>query len=137
VQGQPTGTNVFSYTPLDQLSRAINTKGTGATVRSYHLDGQGNIIDVTNDLTLDLYVRDATLPEPADFQMDRYTVTPFNSQQYDHNGNLILMTPVAKNLASWVLSADNVFPKSNDLLSEGDSTPTQDPTTFCTKEETE
>jgi hypothetical protein len=95
VQGQPTGTNVFSYTPLDQLSRAINTKGTGATVRSYHLDGQGNIIDVTNDLTLDLYVRDATLPEPADFQMDRYTLTPFNSQQYDHNGNLILMTPVA------------------------------------------
>jgi hypothetical protein len=100
VQGQTTGTNVFSYTSLDQLSRAINTKGTGATVRSYHLDGQGNIIDVTNDLTLDLYVRDATLPEPADFQMDRYTVTPFNSQQYDHNGNLILMTPVAPGGAS-------------------------------------
>jgi len=50
---------------------------------------------------------------------------------------MILMTPVAKNLASWVLSADNVPPKTNDLLSEGDSTPTQDPTTFCTKEETE
>jgi hypothetical protein len=35
---------------------------------------------------------------------------------------MILMTPVAKNLASWVLSADNVSPKTNDLLSEGDST---------------
>jgi hypothetical protein len=40
---------------------------------------------------------------------------------------VILMTSVAKNLASWVLSANNGSPKTNDLLSEGDSTQHKSP----------
>jgi YD repeat-containing protein len=92
---QPTTTNIWSYTPLNQLSKAINTKGTGATLRSYHLDAKGNRIAVTNDATVDLYSRDATLPEPADFQMDQYTLTPFGIEQHDHNGNLIQLSSAA------------------------------------------
>src|SRR6202030_1915854 len=65
-QGQDTLTNTWEYTPLDQLSRAINTKGTGATVRSYNLDHKGNRLEVTNDVTVDVYTRNATLPEPGD-----------------------------------------------------------------------
>ncbi|EEF60515.1 RHS repeat domain-containing protein [Pedosphaera parvula] len=92
VQNQPTATNLWSYTALNQLSKAINTKGTGATLRSYHLDAKGNRLEVTNDVTVDVYTRDATLPEPADFQMDQYTVTPFGTEQHDHNGNLIQLS---------------------------------------------
>jgi YD repeat-containing protein len=89
VQGGDTTTNLWSYDVLNQLTRAINTKGTGATVRSYHLDGQGNRLEVTNDVTVEVYTRDASLPEPADFQMDQYSVTPFGTEQHDRNGNLV------------------------------------------------
>jgi YD repeat-containing protein len=95
VQDQPTTTNFWAYTALNQLSRAINTKGTGSTFRSYHLDGKGNRIAVTNDATVDIYTRDATLPEPADLQMDQYTVTPFGTEQHDHNGNLVQLNAPA------------------------------------------
>ena len=44
---------------------------------------------MTNNGAVQLYTRDATLPEPADFQMDQYTQTPFDSRQYDHKGNLV------------------------------------------------
>ena len=85
-------TNIWAYTPLNQLRRAINTKGTGSTSRSYKLDRQGNRLCVTNGPVVEVYTRDATLPEPADFQMDQYTFTPFGAQQYDHNGNLAAST---------------------------------------------
>jgi RHS repeat-associated protein len=34
------------------------------------------------------YVLDATLPEPADFQVNQYTRTPFDARLNDRNGNL-------------------------------------------------
>jgi hypothetical protein len=37
------------------------------------------------------YLRDATLPEPADFQIDQYTRTPFDTRTYDRNGNVLSM----------------------------------------------
>ena len=62
-QGQSMQTNIWEYNPLNQLSRAINTKGTGAIARGYHLDALGNRIDVTNGMNVEIYTRDATLPE--------------------------------------------------------------------------
>ncbi|MDB6034581.1 MAG: wapA, partial [Verrucomicrobiales bacterium] len=88
VSGQPATTNVWEYDALNQLGRAINTKGTGSNFRSYHLDGKGNRLDVTNGVALETYTRDGALPEPADFQMDQYTTTPFGNEQHDPNGNL-------------------------------------------------
>jgi YD repeat-containing protein len=87
-QGGDTTTNVFEYDPLDRLSRAINTKGTGATVRLYTLDGVGNRQVVSSNGIAEPYSMEATIP-PADFQMNQYTMTPFGSQSYDENGNLV------------------------------------------------
>jgi phage tail-like protein len=95
VGNQPMLTNTFTYTPLDQLSKAINTKGTGAVVRGYHLDSLGNFLDVTNGTVVSSYTRDASIP-PGDFQMDQYTTTPFGSELHDHNGNLVQVTTPTK-----------------------------------------
>src|SRR3982751_472862 len=40
--GQGTLTNRWAYDPLNQLTRAINVKGTGSNFRGYHLDAEGN-----------------------------------------------------------------------------------------------
>ena len=84
----PMTTNVFEYDPLDRLSRAINTKGNGSTLRSYTLDGNGNRQLVVSNGVAELYSMEATIP-PGDFQMNQYTLTPFGFQSYDDNGNLI------------------------------------------------
>lgn len=85
-------TNVFDYDPLNRVRLAIKTKGTGAQRLDYSLDGKGNRNTVTiNDngtILTHIYTRNAALP-PGDFQMDQYTGTPFGSQQYDANGNVI------------------------------------------------
>src|ERR1700722_9595443 len=95
VQGGDTLTNTWSYDPLNQLTKAINTKGNGATLRSYSLDAQGNRRAVTNNGAVQVYTRDATLPQPADFQMDLYTSTPFGNELHDNNGNRIQLSSPA------------------------------------------
>ena len=57
--------------------------------RTYGLDANGNRQQVVQDGAVMLYQMDNALPEPADFQMDQYTVTPFGAEEHDHNGNLI------------------------------------------------
>ncbi len=88
VAGQGTLTNRWFYDPLNQLSRAINTKGTGSKFRTYHLDAEGNRLEVTNDAVVEVYTRDATSP-PADFQVNQYTTTPFGNELHDDNGNRV------------------------------------------------
>ncbi|NOS72427.1 MAG: hypothetical protein HOP33_21210, partial [Verrucomicrobia bacterium] len=88
-QGGDMTTNVFEYDPLDRLSRAIAVKGTGATLRTYVLDGNGNRQLVISNGVVETYQMDATIP-PADFQMNQYTLTPFGAQSYDENGNLVV-----------------------------------------------
>lgn len=65
-----------------------STDGMLENETTYTLDGNGNRIAVSSGGAVMPYTMDATLPEPADFQMDQYTVTPFGGQQYDRNGNL-------------------------------------------------
>jgi YD repeat-containing protein len=86
-------TNIFEYDALDQMRLAIKTKGTSAYRNDYTLDGNGNRVNVlvtdNGAAQLQEYTMSTTTPEPADFQMNQYTMTPFGSQQYDKNGNLI------------------------------------------------
>jgi phage tail-like protein len=89
IQGAPTRTNTFGYDALNRMSLAISANRGVTTRNDYTLDAVGNRLTVTNDGTASSYTRDTTTPEPADFQMDQYTLTPSSQQQYDRNGNLI------------------------------------------------
>ncbi|MDB6108505.1 MAG: repeat protein, partial [Pedosphaera sp.] len=113
--GQLTLTNSWDYTALGQLSKAINTKGSGATLRTYNLDGEGNRLSVIDNGVVESYARDATLPAPADFQMNQYTMTPFGLQTYDDNGNLI-----ARHSASQQL--EHVYDYADRLVAVNDFT---------------
>ncbi|MBK8000745.1 MAG: hypothetical protein IPK15_19040 [Verrucomicrobia bacterium] len=41
------------------------------------------------------YTMDAGTPEPADFQMNLYTITPFGTQSHDRNGNRVALNSPA------------------------------------------
>ncbi len=89
VQGQSSTTNVWTYDILSQMRLAIKTKGTSAQIDEYELDANGNRLSTTLDGLHGTYTMNATTPEPADFQMNQYTTTPFGTRIYDHNGNLV------------------------------------------------
>lgn len=89
VFGGDTLTNTLEYDALDRLRLAIKTKGTSAQRVDYSLDGNGNRLEVAVDFVPQPYVMDNAFPDPADFQVNQYTVTPFGNQSHDQNGNLI------------------------------------------------
>ena len=83
----PQLTHDYSY---DAIYRLVNTTVTDSgPVRNtdYSLDGVGNRTDVTGSSDPGAYTMDGTIP-PADFQMNQYTDTSFDSREYDDNGNL-------------------------------------------------
>lgn len=90
--GGPTTTNLFAYDALDRLTQFTRAAGGPDDLfRSYSLDGNGNrTLGISNGVAAP-YVMDRTFPDPADFQMNQYTFTPFvlAPEQYDSNGNLI------------------------------------------------
>jgi YD repeat-containing protein len=94
-QGQSSTTNTWTYNALSEMRMAIKSKGTGAQVYEYELDENGNRRATTLDGVVGLYTMDATSPEPADFQVNQYTTTPFGSSVYDRNGNLVSMPGAA------------------------------------------
>jgi YD repeat-containing protein len=84
----------LTYDALEQLVESSDSVVTRDTV--YALDAAGNRSHVITNgvlMTPD-YAMNNTLP-PGDFQMNRYTATPFGSQQYDANGNLIVRASAA------------------------------------------
>ncbi len=87
--GGDTLTNLFDYDALDRLRLAIKTKGTSAQRKDYTLDGNGNRQSVAVDLVPEPYIMDNTFPDPADFQMNQYTLTPHGLFEYDANGNRV------------------------------------------------
>ena len=89
-QGGSTVTVVRAYDKLHRLLRVRKSQGAATDETDYLLDAEGNRLAVTNNGAPSFYARDATLPEPGDFQMDQYTITPFASEQYDRNGNLVV-----------------------------------------------
>jgi YD repeat-containing protein len=87
--GGPTRTNTFAYDALDRIGG--NLDSVLNLIRVYELDANGNRVNVFSNGVVQPYIMDATFPNPADFQMNQYTFTPFvlAPQQYDQNGNLI------------------------------------------------
>jgi RHS repeat-associated protein len=74
----------FSYDSAGRLIRAA-TAVAGPT-NAYTLDGVGNRTSVTGT-NAGSYFMDPSA-SVADFQMNQYTTTPFDSRTYDTNGNL-------------------------------------------------
>ena len=88
--GGPVTTNAYGYDRLHRLTRGTRSGGSpGDYEKTYVLDANGNRLQVTNNGLAEVYTMDATLPEPADRQMDQYTETPFGSETHDANGNRI------------------------------------------------
>jgi YD repeat-containing protein len=89
IQGGHMNTNQFGYDALDRLVSFTRSAGTTEDVfKSYALDGNGNRQFAFSNGLAQPYLMDDTLPDPADFQMNQYTFTPFGSQMFDENGNL-------------------------------------------------
>ena len=89
-QGAPTTTNLFAYDALHRLTRGTRISGSvNDYSRTYVLDANGNRQQVIQDGAVSDYTMDNALPEPADFQLNQYTLTPFGAEQHDRNGNLI------------------------------------------------
>ncbi|UCC29379.1 MAG: hypothetical protein JSU86_14400 [Phycisphaerales bacterium] len=90
--GGPLLTHNYSYDDIYRLVHTTVTEGLPPlTIREtdYTLDGVGNREEVAGMPDSGEYVMCDTLGEPGDFQMNQYTSTPFDSRQYDENGNLI------------------------------------------------
>lgn len=77
--------SVYRY---DSANRLVHSESNSLAGIDYALDGVGNRLLVTGGGG-GAYAMDATLPEPADAQMNQYTYTPFDSRAYDRQGNLI------------------------------------------------
>lgn len=83
-------THRFAYDSMRRLRQTVVTNSVGAVLRDtfYNLDGADNRATVTGSPDPGGYTLSATLPEPADRQMNQYTATPFDSRSYDRSGNV-------------------------------------------------
>jgi YD repeat-containing protein len=86
----PNGTaHTYQYDSIYRLARSTKTPATGSpTTIDYGFDGVGNRATVTGGSDAGSYFMNNTQPEPADFQMNQYTTTPFDARLNDRNGNL-------------------------------------------------
>ncbi len=80
-------THNYQYDSIYRLIRSTKTPP-GGTI-TYNFDGVGNRTTVTGGTDAGSYFMSTATPEPADFQMNQYTTTPFDSRQYNKNGNFI------------------------------------------------
>jgi YD repeat-containing protein len=87
VPGGPLLTNRWDTDALDRLVQSVRATGDAQSFRQYQLDPNGNRQSVIENGMAQAYLMNNTLPEPADFQMNHYTVGPFGEYQYDANGN--------------------------------------------------
>jgi phage tail-like protein len=96
----PTGvpaltTNIFGYDALDRMTSFSRNRASSAYTKNHSLDSNGNRQSVSSNGVVEIYTMDNGTPEPADFQMNQYTGTPFGIEQHDHNGNLISVDTAA------------------------------------------
>ncbi len=93
--GGPRLRHDYTYDAIYRLEHTVVTDQTDpldpVQVRDtwYTLDGVGNRIEVMGDIDPGPYAMDPTVPDPADCQVNQYTQTPFDSREYDENGNLV------------------------------------------------
>ena len=89
---QAAGTHAFELDALNRITRStITTNETIPPVldRTYTYDAAGNTLSVSGFPGAGHFTLDPTTPEPADFQVNQYTTTPYDQREYDHNGNLV------------------------------------------------
>ncbi len=92
----PTGvpamtTNLMGYDALNSMSSFARNRASSAYTKTIAMDGNGNRQMVASNGVAAFYTMDPTLPQPADFQVDQYTGTPFGSQEHDLNGNMVFI----------------------------------------------
>ncbi|MBI4603057.1 MAG: phage tail protein, partial [Planctomycetes bacterium] len=81
----------YAYDAAHRLIQgSFGVPGAAPRITSYLLDPAGNRTEVAGSVDPGPYVLDPTLPEPADFQVNQYTRTPFDERAHDRNGNLTL-----------------------------------------------
>ena len=82
----------YGYDSLYRLTRSTRTAlGLPPSVVEYTLDAAGNRLFVAGGSDAGPYTMDATLPEPADFQVHQYTTTPRGPRSYDRSGNAVVL----------------------------------------------
>lgn len=95
-QGTPLQTNRWEADALNRLVQSDTFHGNvWANSRTYQIDANGNRQFVLENGVAQPYVMDPKLPEPADFQMNQYTASPFGEYLYDPNGNRVSMQSAA------------------------------------------
>ena len=82
-------TNQYGYDAMHRLRHSRRSGHVVAGDFDYVCDVNGNRLQVTNNGAVEVYAMDATTPEPADFQMNQYTTTPFGAEQHDAQGNRV------------------------------------------------
>lgn len=79
----------YQHDSIQRMVRSLHSPpGPPAGQTDYHLDDVGDRITVTVGGVPQIYTKDPTMPEPADYQMNQYTTTPSYTRRYDRNGNL-------------------------------------------------
>jgi RHS repeat-associated protein len=83
----------YTYDALHRMTQSVMTPDVGsAETISYSLDDVGNRTSVTGGSNPGIYTLDPTVPDPDDYRMNQYTITPFETgREYDLNGNLTLI----------------------------------------------
>jgi len=82
------GGNTHTYQPDSVYRYARFQNSSAPTDTNYTYDGVGNRTQVTGGSAPGNYALASTSP-PSDAQANQYTSTPFDTRQYDANGNLI------------------------------------------------
>ncbi len=102
--GGPRLRHDYTYDSIYRLEHTLVTDQTDpldpVQVRDtwYTLDGVGNRLEVTGEIDPGTYALDSTAPLPADCPVNQYTDTPFDSREYDENGNLVRILAVTGDL---------------------------------------
>ena len=83
----------YGYDSAGQMTHSVETPPAmppSPVTIDYTLDGVGNRLSVAGGPEAGPYGMSASLPEPADRQVNQYTSTPFDgARSYDRNGNLV------------------------------------------------
>ncbi len=100
--GGPQLIHDYAYDDAFRLIGTTVTDSVPTIVRQtdYAFDGTGNRTSVTGGPDPGTYDSTATLPAPADFQVNQYTDTPFDTRTYDANGNLMGMANTAGDIVT-------------------------------------
>jgi len=88
--GGPQLTHDYQYDFAYRLIHTTVTDAIAMVLRDtvYTLDGVGNRMQVVGEPDPGMYTLDATLPDPADYQVNQYTATSVDVRGYDQNGSL-------------------------------------------------